>query len=98
MTSDDAREHLEATVRRILGRSPSANEDTEAILAAADAYRAAPDVETLLREAHTLAAALRRDGRPVPLRLAAMDRAYYRGRKAAQRERARMEAGDERAA
>jgi hypothetical protein len=100
-TAADARETLEAAIRRALAkytRSPQVNEDVDAILAAADAYRDAPDEEARLREAHALAAALRRDGRPVPLRLAVMDRAYYRHRKAAQRARARVEAGDERAA
>lgn len=98
MTSDDAREELEALIRRAVPASPSANAVVDVILTAADAYRDAPDEEARLRQAHALAAALRRDGRPVPLRLAAMDRAYYRYRKAAQRARARVEAGDERAA
>ena len=89
MTSDDAREHLEAALRRIVPPGPQANAVVDGILALADAYRDAPDEEARLREAHTLAAALRRDGRPVPLRLAAMDRAYYRRRKAAQRAAAR---------
>lgn len=45
MNAPDAREHLEAMIRRALARaarSPLANADVDAILDAADAYRHAP--------------------------------------------------------
>jgi hypothetical protein len=89
VTSDDAREHLEAAVRRIVPPGPQANTVVNGILALADAYREAKDEAARLREAHRLAVALKRDGRPVPLGLAAANNEYYRRRKAAQRARAR---------